>query len=141
MSEKTGIEFCEGKSTSRRSLHQRLLARSSDDRIIFGGKRFVDLVNFYNRKLTNESPVCFSEMMVFMMNGDVKACCTDYKNMTRFANINDASMKDIFQRYVSLVNTMRTRGASFECCRYCLGYETYREKFVKTLFSLKKYLS
>lgn len=139
MSAKTGIEFCEGESTYRRNFHQQIFAHSLDHRIIFGGKRFIDLINFYNRKLTNESPVCSSETMVFMMNGDIKACCTDYKNMTVFASIIDASMKDIFQRYVSLVNTMQTRGAPFRCCIYCLGYETYREKFAKAVYSLIKF--
>ncbi|MCX5829722.1 MAG: hypothetical protein NTV58_17265 [Deltaproteobacteria bacterium] len=138
ISQKTGIELYEGESACRRNINQLILAHSSDDRIIFGGKRFVDLVNFYNRKLTNDSPVCFSETTVFMMNGDIKACCTDYKNMTVFANIIGTSMKDIFQRFVSLVNTMRTRGAPFECCKHCLGYETYREKYAKAVHSFIK---
>lgn len=138
MSKKTGIDFYEGSSNNERYPNQQVLAHSSDDKVIFGGKQFVDTINFYNRMPTVEPPVCFSEIMVFMMNGDVNACCIDYKNMTMFANIIDAPMEDIFQQYIALINTMRTQGSPFECCRHCFGYNTYREKLAKMVYSLIK---
>jgi purine nucleoside permease len=138
MSEKTGIDFHEGSINVTRYANQQVIAHSLDDKVIFGGKPFVDIINIYNRMPTVKPPVCFSETMVFRMNGDVNACCIDYRNMTVFANIIDASVKDVFKQYVSIINAMRTQGSPFECCYNCLGYNTYREKLAKWIYSLTK---
>jgi hypothetical protein len=138
MSEKTGIDFHEGSINTTRYPNQQVLAHSFDGKVIFGGKQFSDITNFYNRMPTIKPPVCFLELMVFRMNGDVNACCIDYKNMTVFANINGTPMEEIFQQYVSIISAMRTQGSPFECCRHCLGYNTYREKLVKYVHSLTK---
>lgn len=138
MSKKTGIDFHEGSINITRSPNQQVLAHSLDGRVIFGSKQFSDIKEFYNRIPTIKPPVCFLELMVFWMNGDVNACCIDYKNKTVFANINDAPMEEIFQQYVGIINKMRTQGSPFECCRACLGYNTYREKMAKWIYSLSK---
>jgi hypothetical protein len=138
MSEKTGIAFHEGSINIARYPNQQVLAHSSDGKVIFGGKHFDDIINFYSRMPIMKPPVCFSETIAFRMNGDVNACCIDYKNMTVFANTNDATMEEIFRQYVAITNTMRTQGSPFDCCHHCLGYNTYREKLAKRLYSLAK---
>ena len=138
MSQKTGICFHEGSNNNQRYQNQQILGYSSDGRIIFGGKEFIDTIKFYEKMPSDRPPICFSEIMVFMMNGDVNACCIDYKNKTVFANVFDESMENIFQMYVQLINTMRTKGSPFECCRHCLGFNTYREKLAKKFYSFIK---
>lgn len=133
IAEKAGIKFQEGAGGVTRYPGQIILAHAPDNRIIFGAKAFADIVGLYDKIPTNTLPICFMEDPVFHMNGDVSACCIDYKKGTVFGSISEATMENIFAKYVGLVNTMRTNGSPFECCRHCLGFNTYREKYAKTV--------
>ncbi len=136
ISANTGIEFHEGPGETSRYPGQITLAHSSDEKIIFGAKEFADIVTFYDRLPTSAPPVCYMEGMVFKMNGNVSPCCIDYKNQTDFGSIIETPMDEIFRQYVAIVNTMRTEGSPFDCCRHCLGYDTYREKIAKNIKKL-----
>jgi hypothetical protein len=133
ISENTGIDFHGGQGEVSRYPGQETLAHSSDGKIFFGTKEFIDMVNFYDRLPTSAPPVCYMEGMVFKMNGNVSPCCIDYKNQTDFGSIIETPMEEIFQKYVAIVNTMRTEGSPFDCCRNCLGYDTHREKIAKKI--------
>jgi hypothetical protein len=131
ISEKTGLQFQDGAGDITRYSDQQVLAHTSCGRVFFGAKIFGDIVGLYDKIPTDKPPICFMEGAVFNMSGDVGACCIDYKKETIFENIMDATMESVFEQYVALVNTMRTNGSPFACCRSCFGFKTQREKYAK----------
>ena len=134
MSDLTGIEFELGSIDKGRYESQRVVAKTGDERIIFGLKEFIDISDFYNNIPTNYDPTCFTDSITFDAKGNVKMCCIDYKNSTEFANVEFENMSDIFDKYLSLVDTMRSKGSPFSGCRNCKGFKSRPEK----IFSLKK---
>ncbi len=134
LSSLTGIEFKLGGLEKGRYDSQEIVAKSNDDKIVFGFKEFIDISDFYNNIPTEYNPTCFTDSLTFDAKGNVKMCCIDYKNSTQFANVEKDNMPDIFKMYISLVDKMRTTGSPFQGCKSCKGFKSKSEK----IFSLKK---
>ncbi|MBT5400306.1 radical SAM protein [bacterium] len=130
LSEFTGINFELGDVNEGRFSSQRVVAKTNDERIIFGLKEFVDINNFYSNIPTNYNPTCFTDSITFDAEGNVKMCCIDYKNSTEFAKIESETMSDIFDKYITLVDTMRSEGSPFADCRNCKGFKSKTEKIL-----------
>jgi hypothetical protein len=129
----TGIEFNIGGGIGRMD-SQEVIAKTSNDRIVFGFKVFSDISSFYDNIPVDHSPVCSSDSITFDTNGKVKMCCIDYMNSTEFADVSKEEMSTVFIKYLSLVDEMRSDGSRFDGCKNCMGYKNKREKF----FSIRK---
>lgn len=130
----TDIKFELGSLDKGRYDAQKVIAKTSDEKIIFGLKAFIDINDFYNNIPTDHDPVCYTDSLTFDAKGNVKMCCIDYRNSTEFSNVNQESMEGIFEKYLTYVDTMRSEGSPFEGCRNCKGFKSKSSK----LFSLKR---
>lgn len=132
VSQQLGINIIQKAQGIQRYSGNEILGTSEDKRVSFSFKSFYDIKGLYDKIPCDRNPICFSDNILMAWDGDVMVCCIDYRHMTTFANVNDSPMNDIFDKYIELVNMMRTQGSPFECCRSCFGYYTRREKLLKT---------
>lgn len=131
-SQKSGIEIIPKAQGIQRYSGNEILGTSEDNRLSFSFKSFYDIKGLYDKIPCDTNPLCFSDNILMASDGDVMMCCIDYRHMTTFSNVNESPMDEIFDKYVELVNIMRTQGSPFECCRSCHGYYTRREKLLRT---------
>jgi hypothetical protein len=134
LTELSKIDFDLSGNGKGRYDSQKIIARTHDNRIVFGVKSFHDISTFYDNIPVDYNPVCNADTITFDTNGKVKMCCIDFRNSTEFANVNEESMSSIFERYLKNVDEMRSTGSPFSGCRNCMGFKTSSEK----LFSLRK---
>jgi len=137
ITELTGIDFTYSveESDKRRYLDQNIAAKSVSGNIVFSFKNFLDISDFYNNIPLSSNPICHSDSLTFGSNGAVKMCCIDFRGSTSFANVsNNEDMSVIFNKYLKLLEVMRTKGSPFKDCRKCMGYKSKYEM----IFNIKK---
>ena len=134
LSKLTKIKFSLGRIKNGRYDSQEIVASSNDNQIIFGLKQFNDINDFYSNIPLKHDPVCYTDSITFNSKGFAQMCCIDYKNSTNFADANIEDMSDIFEKYLSHVDTMRSSGSPFSSCRNCMGFKNEYDK----LFNIKK---
>jgi hypothetical protein len=135
ISTQTQIKFLNDNNHSiSRYDSQEVMAYSPDSRVFFALKEFRDITNFYDNLPTSYDPICNMDSITFDTQGNVKLCCIDHKNSTQFSTVKDDEMAVIFDKYVGLINQMRTVGSPFSGCRNCMGYKNKSEKLAKTVW-------
>jgi len=130
LSKLTNVNFYLASGDKGRIASQEVIAKTEDNRIIFGFKSFSDITSFYDNIPVSHNPVCFTDSITFDVNGKVKMCCIDFRNLTEFANVNMEDVPSIFSNYLALVDEMRSKGSRFDGCKNCMGFKSKSEKFL-----------